>query len=402
MPHRVCITGVGIITAIGNNAQENLQSLLQEKSGLRHTQYLNTVYKDIFPLGEIPYQTEKLNELANVAANLKLNRTVLLGIIAAQEAIAHARLEKQEIADLCFFNATTVSGMCDTENIYVENIDRQNTAALAADWFSLDGADCTQKMADQLGIKNYLSTISTACSSSANSIMLAARNIRAGKMTMALCGGTDALSKFTLNGFNSLKNTDKEPCRPFDANRLGLNLGEGAAYLILESEESAKKRNATILATISGWGNVSEAYHQTTPSPEGLGAYLSMKTAIDFASLAPTAIGYVNAHGTATYNNDLSEGIAIQKLFLDGVPFSSTKPYTGHTLAAAGAIEAVFSFLAIDSKSLFPNLNFKTQMGELNISPQKKLEQNVEIKHVLSNSFGFGGSNSSIIISEYA
>jgi len=259
-----------------------------------------------------------------------------------------------------------------------------------------DAGDSTEKIADDLGIKHYLTTISTACSSSVNSIMMGARLLRNNVVDKVLVGGTDSLSKFTINGFNSLMILDKGACRSFDDSRNGLNLGEGAAYLVLEraADISDKKK---ILAYVSGYANANDAYHQTASSPEGKGAGLAMKQALSMADLQPEQISYINAHGTATLNNDLSEGLAIEDVFGQNIPkVSSTKPFTGHTLGAAGAIEAVFSVLALQNQLVYPNLNFKTQMKELHFKPVTKLEK-TPLNFVLSNSFGFGGNNSSII-----
>ena len=246
-----------------------------------------------------------------------------------------------------------------------------------------------------------MATISTACSSSSNSLLLGARMIKQGLVKRAVCGGGDALSRFTLNGFYSLKNVDKNPCKPFDQNRNGLNLGEAAGFCLLESESSAKARGAKIIAVLSGYANTNDAYHPTAPSPTGEGAARTMQQALAMAGLQPTDIGYINAHGTATQNNDLSEGLAIQTLFGKTPPyFSSTKPFTGHTLAAAGIIEAIFSMWAMEEQIVLPNLNFETRMDELEISPVATIPEHVPIQHVLSNSFGFGGSNVSLVFSK--
>ena len=187
---------------------------------------------------------------------------------------------------------------------------------------------------------------------------------------------------------------------PFDNERKGLNLGEAAAFLVLESEEVVKKQNKKVLAYVSGYGNANDAFHQTASSENGDGAYLAMQKALKMSSLSTNDIDYINAHGTATPNNDLSEGRAIVRVFENQVPeFSSTKPYTGHTLAAAAAIEAVYSVLALQNNVIFPNLNFKNQMDEFNITPQTTLKEK-EINHVLSNSFGFGGNCSTVIFSK--
>ena len=212
-----------------------------------------------------------------------------------------------------------------------------------------------------------------------------------------IVGGTDCLTKFTLNGFHSLKILSPEACRPFDKNRSGLNLGEGAAYLILEAEDLVL--NKKILGRIKGYGNSNDAFHQTASSENGEGAYLAMNKALDSASISADQIDHINAHGTATNNNDLSESRAIKRIFKDGMPdLTSTKSYTGHTLAAAGSVEAVYSLLSINRKIIFPTLNFRTAMKETGLEPVAQVK-NKKINTVLSNSFGFGGNCTSLIFS---
>jgi 3-oxoacyl-(acyl-carrier-protein) synthase len=267
---------------------------------------------------------------------------------------------------------------------------------------ALDCSDCTNRLAQEVGIQGYLATISTACSSSANALIMGANLLKQGLAQHVICGGTEALTRFTINGFLSLKNVDKKPCRPFDDTRNGLNLGEGAAYLVIELESTARQRGANIHAYLSGWCNTNEAFHPTSPSPEGNGALLAMQEALAVAKIEPSAVDYVNVHGTATLNNDISEGRALERLFGNKVPpFSSTKPFTGHTLAAAGSIEAIFSVLALQHGLLYPNLNFEVPMNELSIQPQLQLEKGFPLKHIVSNSFGFGGNNASLVISAY-
>ena len=224
--------------------------------------------------------------------------------------------------------------------------------------------------------------------------------LRQGMLKQVIVGGTDGLCKLTANGFNSLMILDKEWSRPFSADRAGLNLGEGAAYLVLENRVDAEKRGAKILAFVSGWANTNDAYHQTASSPDGDGAFRSMQLAIRKANLTTADISYINAHGTGTPNNDQSESVSIQRLFgVSKPPISSTKAYTGHTLAAAGAIEGVFSVLAIQHQIVLPNLNYSTPMPDNDWTPV--LEPNHQkIEHVLSNSFGFGGNNSSVVFSK--
>lgn len=402
MAERVFITGVGMISAIGNNVQENLRHLREQKSGLGYTRHIDTIHKGVLPVGEVVADTPALAAMAGVKNLPGYTRTTLLGLVAMQEALQSAGIKDARELPTAFINASTVGGMCDTEKVYFDILDPNKEGDFLKYIDTLDCADCTQRIADETGIDEYVTTISTACSSSANALMYGARLIQQGLVQRAICGGTEALTRFTMNGFNSLKNIDKQFCRPFDQQRNGLNLGEGAAYLVLESESLVKERNAQVLAELSGWCNTNEAFHPTAPSPEGDGAYEAMKNALKMSGRNPADVQYVNVHGTATLNNDVSEGIALERLFGSSVPkFSSTKPFTGHTLAAAGAIEAIFAVIAIREQLIFPNLHFSQKMEELNITPETQLLENYPVKNVISNSFGFGGNNASLVISKY-
>jgi 3-oxoacyl-(acyl-carrier-protein) synthase len=246
-----------------------------------------------------------------------------------------------------------------------------------------------------------VTSISTACSSAANAIILGANLIRSGQTEIVVAGGSECITKFHLNGFNSLMILDHEQCRPFDKTRNGLNLGEGASYLVLESETSARKRNAKILGELSGYGNACDAYHQTASSPDGDGAYIAMKKALAMAGLNPWDIQYVNAHGTGTPNNDESESHALMRLFGDHVPaVSSTKSFTGHTTSASGSIEATICLLTMNHQFLPVNLNWKNPMDG-GIIPVVDSKPNGEVKHVMCNAFGFGGNDSAIVLSKY-
>jgi len=228
--------------------------------------------------------------------------------------------------------------------------------------------------------------------------MTGARMVRAGMLDRVIAGGADALSFFTLNGFNTLMIYDREYCKPFDEHRNGLNLGEGAAYLVLEAEDRIGQRMP--LCELRGYGNSTDAHHQTALSPEGTGPRLAMQLALECSGLKPEDISYINVHGTATLNNDLSEGMGMMNLFGESIPsFSSTKPFTGHLLGASGAVEAVFSILGIQRDIVWPNLNFNTPIKGLGFSPALHAIHGSGIRHVLSNSFGFGGNNTSLVFS---
>ena len=386
---------MGVISAIGNSVEETLLSLSNSKTGIEKIKHLETFHKDTFVAGEVKYSNKELVEIAGIG---NYNRTTLLGFIAAREALKKAAINDIKDARTGFISSTTIAGMCTTELLYKDFFEGKNNTDFIDSHFS---GVSTNDIAIHLGISDHVTTISTACSSAANAIMLGARLIKNNILDRVVVGGVDPLSKFTLNGFNTLMILDKEWCKPFDENRKGLNLGEGAAYLVLESEKLVKEKNKVILARLLGYGNANDAFHQTASSPEGYGALLAMQKAFKVAKITPDAIDYVNAHGTGTPNNDSSEGVAMQTLFNNKVPkFSSTKAFTGHTLAAAAAIEAVISILAIQNNMIFPCLNRNTQMSDLAITPVNTLEKEVPVNYVLSNSFGFGGNCSSLIFSK--
>ena len=396
MSGRIFVTGIGIISAIGLNAGQTLDSLKKGRSGVGPIIHLDTIFKGELPVAEVKLSNRGLAEICGVAEAELVTRTTLLGLIAAREAVRQAGLDPSEKPfQTGIVSATTCGGMDKTEINFKQY---EKGGPFINFIFTRDCGESTERVADDLGIRDYLTTINTACSSSANAVIHGAQLIRHGIVDRAIVGGTDALTKYTLNGFHALQILDKNPSKPFDQDRKGLNLGEGAAYLVLESERSADGKK--VLGEFKGYSNVNDAYHQTASSPEGLGPYLSMQEALDMSGLGPEAIDYINAHGTGTDNNDLTEGMAIEKLFAPHIPpVSSTKPFTGHTLGAAGAVEAVISIMAMNHNLIFPNLNFQTKIPELGFEPVKELISTRRIVNVLSNSFGFGGNDSTLIFS---
>jgi 3-oxoacyl-[acyl-carrier-protein] synthase-1 len=394
----VAITGMGIISAIGNSVEENFNSLVIGRTGLSSIDNIATVHKDVIKVGEIKKTNLQLTELLGLKADNNFSRTALLGVIAAKQAVANAGITSINQYKTGLVSASSVGGMDMNEKYYRDYFNNRNAVKYI---HSQDIGNVAHKIADELGLKGFVTTISTACSSSANSIMLGARLIKTGRLDRVIVGGTDALAKFTINGFKTLMILSDKENRPFDNDRNGLNLGEAAAYLVLESDDIIRKEGKRIIACISGYGNANDAFHQTASSEYGDGAFLSMQKALHVAGLQPEQIDYINVHGTATVNNDLSEGRAIVNLFgKHSIPdFSSTKPYTGHALAAASAIEAVYSILALQNNVVFPNLNFRKPMYEFDMMPQTVLKQK-SLCHVLSNSFGFGGNCSTLIFSK--
>ena len=407
MTKGVAITGMGIISAIGNNVAENYASLVAGRKGISRISQIETLHKDEIMVGEIASTNADLEKKLGFSAN-QVSRTVLIGCTAAREAIDNAGITDINDARTGLISGTTVGGMDKSEQYFYDYFDRPEVRQHIT---GLHAGDSTNKIAAHLGLEeSFVTTISTACSSAANAIMLGARMIKSGQLDRAIVGGTDCLSKFTINGFKTLLILSDTYNAPFDDERKGLNLGEAAAYLVLESDEMIQKGDKKVLAYVTGYGNANDAYHQTASSDHGDGAVLAMEKALKVAGIQPADIDYVNAHGTATPNNDLSEGRALIRLFEDGknakdgsqVPaFSSTKPFTGHTLAAAGGVEAVYSVLALQNDMIFPNLNFQNPMQEFDLIPITEVTEK-PLRNVLSNSFGFGGNCSTLIFSEKA
>jgi len=401
MNRRVLISGYGLICAIGGNGGETFLSLLNRKSGLDKINILQTIHHDTFPACEVKHHDLALQKTAGVNPDHGFTRTSLLAMIAIKEAISSIQLNETEIKNTGLISATTTGGIREFEERFqdVQNLETEGSWRPLLD--TADPGEHTERLAHTLKLnKNFLSTISTACSSSASAIIFGARLIRHGLLDRVICGGSDALSKMTINGFHSLMILSPEPCLSFDENRKGLNPGEGAAYLVLESDQAMQRSERRAIAELRGYAILNDIFHQTASSPDGRSALRTMSEALKRGNLQPEDIDYINAHGTGTENNDLAEGLALQNLFGKRVPpFSSTKPYTGHTMAAAGSMEAAFCLMALEKGVIFPNLNFSQPMKELTIQPEINLQQHRPLHHVMSNSFGFGGHAASLLFS---
>ncbi|MGV3602148.1 MAG: beta-ketoacyl-[acyl-carrier-protein] synthase family protein [Dyadobacter fermentans] len=391
---RVLVTGMGMISAIGNNVAENHESLRSGRSGIGSVSYFESLYASQLPFGEVKLSNEELKTAQNLEQSSGYTRTCLLADKAFCEAIADAGLSKGQLSslDTALISASTVGGMCLTDQLYED----ANRRSQGSEYLEAYGCSAhTLKLIQRYRIKGFTDTINTACSSSANAIMLGARLIRSGRVKRAIVGGVDSLAKYTVNGFNALKILSSEPCKPFDVHRDGLNLGEGAAYLVLETEELAAGKK--VYAEIAGYGNANDAHHPSAMSDEAVGAIRCMQEAIRSAGIEPSEIGYVNAHGTGTQNNDQVEFFGMGELFGKMPPYSSTKSFTGHTLGAAGAVEAIYSILGIVHSELFPGLNVNEPINGADHAPVSELKENYELNYVLSNSFGFGGNCTSLV-----
>ena len=410
------VAGYGIISAIGNDAQSVLRSLKEKQTGIGPMRYLDSSHKEL-PVGEVKLSNEEMTQMLGLDGKDSRSRTVLMGAIAIRQALEDANIDLKG-KRVVVINGTTVGGMDVTERYFLQMREQDDLLPF------IEKHDCgssTREMADLAGLSEAeVCTISTACSSAANAIILGSEMLKMGEADIVIAGGTESLSKFHLNGFNTLMILDKEQCRPFDKTRTGLNLGEGAAFVVLtrtlvkseelrvknESNKQGSEGNSdsslfTLRSSlfIRGYGNRCDAFHQTASSENGEGAFLAMSDALQMAGLKPQDIHYINAHGTGTPNNDASESAAIRRVFGDSIPpVSSTKGFTGHTTSAAGAIETVISILALQHGFVPANLGWKTQDSDC-ITPSMGSGK-YPISNVLCNSFGFGGNDSALIISK--
>ena len=392
MRPKVVITGMGVVSALGVGVKANGIALMQGISGIRGARYLPTEHRE-FPVGEVQLSSEELRQMLELPDGRLYSRTHLFGAAALREALSMANLLEHK--GLALISGTTVGGMDVTESLFPNPLPKGQP----------DVHDCgasTNDIADSCGDFDYTSTVSTACSSAMNALIMGKLLIENSERDIVVAGGSEALSKFHLNGFKSLMILDRERCRPFDKTRAGLNLGEGAAFLVLESEESALKRGAQILGVLSGAGNACDAHHQTASSDNGEGACRAMTQALSNAGLLSANIDYVNAHGTGTPNNDASESAALKRVFGAQLPpVSSTKSYTGHTTSASGSIEAAFCLMALWNGFIPVQPEFENPDEQCIIPVSGSEALSVDLHHVMCNAFGFGGNDSSIILSRY-
>lgn len=392
MRPKVVITGMGVVSALGVGVKANGIALMQGISGIREARYLPTEHRE-FPVGEVQLSSEELRQMLELPDGRLYSRTHLFGAAALREALSMTNLLEHK--GLALISGTTVGGMDVTESLFPNPLPKGQP----------DVHDCgasTNDIADSCGDFDYTSTVSTACSSAMNALIMGKLLIENGERDIVVAGGSEALSKFHLNGFKSLMILDRERCRPFDKTRSGLNLGEGAAFLVLESEESALKRGAQILGVLSGAGNACDAHHQTASSDNGEGACRAMTQALSNAGLLSANIDYVNAHGTGTPNNDASESAALKRVFGAQLPpVSSTKSYTGHTTSASGSIEAAFCLMALWNGFIPVQSEFENPDEQCIIPVSGSEALSVDLHHVMCNAFGFGGNDSSIILSRY-
>lgn len=385
----VGISGIGIVCAIGNDAGSVLGSLRRKESGIATMRYLPSIHKEL-PVGEVKLSSEQMKRRLGLPADRPVSRTTLMGAIAIREALSQAGLADLSARRVALISGTTV-GVMDITETYYERMKTDSSLELFP--HSNECGRSTVEMARLCGLDAAeCCTVSTACSSSLNAIILGAEMLRRDEVDVVIAGGSEALSKLHLNGFNSLMILDRQRCRPFDAGRAGLNLGEGAAYVVLQNDVPQP------LALVSGYANRCDAFHQTASSENGEGAFLAMAGALEMAGLRPQDIRYVNAHGTGTPNNDASESRALRRIFGSEMPeVSSTKAYTGHATSASGSIETVICILAMQHGFTPASLGWETPF-EGGVIPTPG-HDGVRLDHVLCNAFGFGGNDSALILS---
>ena len=392
---RVFVTGTGSVNALGRGVPAFLAGLREGRSGIGEmrlfsTEGFRTHRAAVAPEIPPPASMER-------SAARRLSRSDRMALAAALEAWGAAgfREAPPDAGRVGVFVGATTGGMLEAESLASEK-PPSPFAALATP---------VSIPADRIGIALGLGgarlTVATACSSSVSSIGLAADHVREGQAEVVLAGGVDAHCRMTFAGFNALQAIDPDVCRPFDRRRAGLSLGEGAAFLVLESEEHARRQGARALVEIAGFGMSADAHHMTAPDPEGRGAVLAMQRSLADAGIAAGAVGYVNAHGTGTPANDPVETRAIRTVFgahADRLAVSSTKSQVGHCLGAAGAIEALATLLAITHGFLPPTLNLEEADPECDLDyvPGKARLASLEV--ALTNSYGFGGNNASLVL----
>jgi 3-oxoacyl-[acyl-carrier-protein] synthase-1/3-oxoacyl-[acyl-carrier-protein] synthase II len=387
----VRVTGTGCLCAAGTNVQEMMTNIY---SGIRTpviSENIRADHPELYPMFELPASaiTDDYNNAEEAM------RCGLLAIAAASEALDNACLDMDSLmkyrVGVCI--GTTVGNAMNNESFYrdflldrfpdmhsIKTYLRSNPAAMVARHFNLRG---------------LRQCIANACSSGAVAIGQAAGWVKNGLCDIAIAGGSDMLCRVIYNGFISLKIADNQPCRPFDKNRQGLNLGEGAGIVILESDEVARRRNTQGHAILRGYGNCSDAYHISAPKQDGFGLEKAINMALDQAEINLNDIAFINAHGTATQENDSVEGMLFSRLF-PHTPFNSTKGYTGHTLGAAGAIEAIITIEELKRQEIAASIGFQIPDPQFDVDP---VTENTTIngRYALSDSVAFGGNNAVLI-----
>jgi 3-oxoacyl-[acyl-carrier-protein] synthase II len=386
---RIAVTGAGIVCSIGSNKAEVWRAIVESRAGIRK---LTRFEGETFPT-DIAAEADVHPERSRRAR--RLSRTDLLAVIAAREAIGQAGDIPRERAVVS--TGTSTGGLLEGEGYYFRRLIRGRRRAPASRVLQQPTSGPSDAVAQTFHLGGGVISNATACASAGAAIGMAADYLRSHHADVAIAGGSDALCRLTYSGFNVLQAVDPEPCSPFGANRKGITLGEGAGYLVLERWDDAVARGATILAELSGYGASCDAHHPTAPAEDGRGAEAAMRGALSEGGLTAASVDYVNAHGTGTTLNDSAESRAIVSTLGTGIPVSSSKSYFGHTLGASGAIEAVVTVLALQHQIAPPTLRLKELAPECPLDCIPETPRPMAMANALSNTFGFGGSNVSLL-----
>ncbi|MCA1581476.1 MAG: beta-ketoacyl-[acyl-carrier-protein] synthase family protein [Acidobacteria bacterium] len=399
---RVVVTGLGAVTSIGTNVADFWSALLEGTCGIRPFSLFD-------PSG---YRTQTAAQVLEIpdgflshAERKRTSRADRMGLAAAREAIAQSGLDlaREDPTRIGVILGGGTSGLLDSEAYYEQHLHGKKGRPSHVLNHLPDAI--TDRVAQRFKVEGLKSTITTACSSSANAMGFAHDVIAAGLADVVITGGSDVLARLTYGGFNSLRSVDPEPCRPFDRERRGLSIGEAAGILVFEEWERARRRGAPILAEFLGYGVTSDAYHMTAPDPTGAAGGRTVRSALAAAGVNADDVDYVNAHGTATPQNDSAETAALKMGLGDrarNVPISSIKSMIGHCLCASGAIEAVATVLTVRDGKIPPTIHYDNPdpACDLDYVPNAAREGRVDV--ALSDSFAFGGNSSVVVFAREA
>ena len=390
---KTAITGLGAICAAGQSLSGIMRTLYAGQRNPAPPGNLQVDLRHTYPVFEVQGPLDGLYDSAPEGETTRASQLVL---IAAEEALKQAGLDREALRQyrvgICL--GTTVGCTLNDEPFY-RDFRAGRFPELSPVQRYLDN-NPAEFLRDLWGVSGPVAAVANACSSGTDAIGLARMWIETGQCDLAIAGGGDELSRIPYLGFIHLLISAEHPCRPFDRNRTGLNLGEGAGVVILESEATARERRASILASVVGYATFADAHHPTAPHPNGVGLKRAIRHALGEAGFAAGQVGFVNAHGTATPDNDRVEGRVLKQVFSDDVPIVATKAYTGHTLGAAGGLEAVFTVQALLDQRLPPTVGFTEPDPEINIRPTER-ETPIQAEAAMSNSLAFGGNNSVLV-----
>ena len=392
---RVAVVAAGVVSPLGFGLSETLDSLREARDCVNGVTRFSVTGCRCKTAGQLPDE-RLLERRPNGAHAQRWHRASHMVIQALGEALTQEAQFKPELTVV----GTTSGGMSYGED-YFRSLNRNSSLRHSPTWIANYPAQKPVIDAQEaFGISAPCQVIANACASGTNAIGHAFECVRSGRYQRVLAGGYDALSELVFVGFDSLQASTPEKCRPFDRDRTGMVLGEGAAVVALENLDAARARGASVLAEIIGYGISTDNFHLTQPDPSGIGPRQAMERALGSANISADVVDYINAHGTATAFNDAAEGKAISALF-DRVPVSSTKSMMGHSLGAAGAVEAIICLLALQHQFLPPNINFHAADKDIDLNIVANEAQSAVLRIALSNSFGFGGTNASILMRRF-